>query len=55
MNAAYCAYSDENLLMLIGETDDELAFAELYNRYFRLLFNYVFSKVDDQFVAQEAQ
>lgn len=53
MNARYSSCSDENILKSIVETDDEFAFAELYNRYFRLLFNYVYSKVNDQFAAQE--
>lgn len=46
-------YSDEDLLDLMQQHDDELAFGELYNRYFRLLFNYAYEKVSDQFVAQE--
>ncbi|RAJ94300.1 RNA polymerase sigma-70 factor (ECF subfamily) [Larkinella arboricola] len=53
MNLLYSAHSDEDILKSIGENNDEFAFAELYNRYFRLLFNYAFSKVNDQFVAQE--
>ena len=53
MNLLYSTHSDEDLLKSIGENNDEFAFAELYNRYFRLLFNYAFSKVNDQFVAQE--
>jgi RNA polymerase sigma-70 factor (family 1) len=53
MNVMYITYSDENILALIGGSDDEAAFAELYDRYFQTLFNYVFSKVNDQFAAQE--
>jgi RNA polymerase sigma-70 factor (family 1) len=53
MNSTYSTYSDENILKSIGENNDELAFAELYNRYFRLLFNYTFSKLNDRFAAQE--
>ncbi|GAB3914043.1 RNA polymerase sigma-70 factor [Larkinella knui] len=53
MNATYSTCSDEDILKSIGENNDELAFAELYNRYFRLLFNYTFSKVNDRFAAQE--
>lgn len=52
MSQLYLTYSDENILELIGQ-DDELAFGELYERYFKVLFNYVYSKVDDQFAAQE--
>lgn len=53
MNSFYSTYSDENILKSIGENNDERAFAELYNRYFRLLFNYTFGKVNDRFAAQE--
>lgn len=53
MNGRYIPYSDEDLLALMQEHDDELAFSELYNRYFRLLYNYSFEKVSDPFVAQE--
>jgi RNA polymerase sigma-70 factor (family 1) len=52
MSQLYLTYSDENILELISQ-DDELAFGELYERYFKVLFNYVFSKVGDQFSAQE--
>ncbi|GAA4470172.1 RNA polymerase sigma-70 factor [Nibrella saemangeumensis] len=53
MNSTYRRYSDETILTLIAESDDEVAFTELYRRYFRVLFNYAFSKVDDRFAAQE--
>jgi RNA polymerase sigma-70 factor (family 1) len=53
MNSTYIAYSDENILALINGNDGESAFAELYDRYFRILFNYTFSKVNDEFTAQE--
>lgn len=53
MNGQYLPYSDEDLLALMREHDDELAFSELYNRYFRLLYNYCYEKVSDQFAAQE--
>ncbi|GAB3932484.1 RNA polymerase sigma factor [Larkinella terrae] len=53
MNSSYSTYSDEDILKSIAEHNDESAFAELYNRYFRILFNYTFSKVNDQFAAQE--
>nr|WP_184175802.1 RNA polymerase sigma-70 factor [Rhabdobacter roseus] len=33
--------------------DDELAFGELYGRYFRPLFNYTYAKVNDEFTTQE--
>ncbi|MCF2442844.1 RNA polymerase sigma-70 factor [Dyadobacter sp. CY345] len=46
-------YSDEQLLSLIQENNDESAFTMLYDRYFRILFNYTYSKVNDQFAAQE--
>jgi len=52
MNQFYLTYSDEDILKLIGE-DDELAFAELYQRYFKGLFNYVFSRVNEEFSTQE--
>ncbi|MFC5409828.1 RNA polymerase sigma-70 factor [Larkinella bovis] len=53
MDSTYSTCSDESILRSIHETDDEFAFAELYNRYFRLLFNYAYGKVNDQFAAQE--
>ena len=53
MNSHYLPYSDEDLLALMQEHDDELAFSELYNRYFRLIYNYSYEKVSDPFVAQE--
>ncbi|KAA9349421.1 RNA polymerase sigma-70 factor [Larkinella humicola] len=53
MNRTYSTCSDETLLKSMGDNDDERAFAELYNRYFRSLFNYAYSKVNDQFIAQE--
>lgn len=53
MNNFYAACSDENILALMSEQDDELAFAELYDRYFKTLFNYAYSKVNDRFTAQE--
>ena len=53
MNNFYATCSDENILALISEQDDELAFAELYDRYFKTLFNYAYSKVNDRFTAQE--
>lgn len=46
-------YSDEQILTRIQEHNDESAFTMLYDRYFRILFNYTYSKVNDQFVAQE--
>ena len=46
-------YSDEHILTLIQENNDESAFTMLYDRYFRILFNYTYSKVNDQFAAQE--
>ncbi|GAB3957372.1 RNA polymerase sigma-70 factor [Spirosoma harenae] len=45
MNSMFTAYSDER--------NDEKEFADLYDRHFRSLFNYAFSKVNDRFVAQE--
>ncbi|MCE7059313.1 RNA polymerase sigma factor [Dyadobacter sp. CY343] len=53
MNYIYDNCSDENILTLIREQHDELAFEALYNRYFKSLFNYAYSKVHDQFAAQE--
>jgi RNA polymerase sigma-70 factor (family 1) len=53
MSSRYMTYPDEDLLTLMHEHEDELAFGELYNRYFRLLYNYSYEKVNDQFVAQE--
>ena len=46
-------YSDEQILSLIQQNSDESAFTMLYDRYFRILFNYTYSKVNDQFAAQE--
>ncbi|GAB3689572.1 RNA polymerase sigma-70 factor [Spirosoma flavus] len=45
MSSIFRPYSDES--------NDQKEFADLYNCYFRPLFNYTFSKVNDQFVAQE--
>ncbi|TDB65953.1 RNA polymerase sigma factor [Arundinibacter roseus] len=53
MSECYMTCSDEELLRFMQEHDDELAFGEVYNRYFRLLFNYTYEKVSDQFTAQE--
>lgn len=53
MKPSYFNHSDETLLKLICENNDTSAFEEVYSRYFKILFNYVFSKVNDQFVAQE--
>lgn len=53
MNVNYITCSDENIITLIKENNDESAFAEFYQRYFRLLFNYTFHKVNDEFAAQE--
>ncbi|QRR01025.1 RNA polymerase sigma factor [Dyadobacter sandarakinus] len=53
MNDFYANCSDENILLLVREHQDESAFAELYKRYFPELFNYVYSKVNDRFSAQE--
>lgn len=53
MTPSYLTLSDEELLVLIREQDDEDAFGELYERYFRPLFNHVYSKVNDEFSAQE--
>ncbi|WP_221390934.1 RNA polymerase sigma-70 factor [Dyadobacter sp. NIV53] len=53
MSQLYLTRSDEDILALISNQDDTHAFGELYKRYFKLLFNYTFSKVNDQFAAQE--
>lgn len=53
MGKRYVMYSDEDLLDLMQERDDESAFAELYDRYFQILFNYTYEKVNDQFATQE--
>lgn len=53
MTQRYLSYSDEQIISLICLEDDEAAFEELYDRYFRLLFNFAFSKVHDEFAAQE--
>ncbi|WP_229208961.1 RNA polymerase sigma factor [Dyadobacter luticola] len=53
MNYIYTECSDENLLALIGGQQDEQAFEALYNRYFKVLFNFAYSKVNDRFPAQE--
>jgi RNA polymerase sigma-70 factor (family 1) len=53
METCYLTYSDERIISLIAEADDRHAFTELYNRYFKILFNYTFSKVNDEFAAQE--
>ncbi|WP_128546961.1 RNA polymerase sigma factor [Larkinella soli] len=53
MNSTYCSFSDEDILKSICENGDESAFAELYDRYFRLLFNFAYSRLNDRFAAQE--
>ncbi|GAB4016222.1 RNA polymerase sigma-70 factor [Spirosoma koreense] len=53
MNPTFTTYSDEYTLPSVQEDQDEKAFAELYDAYFRVLFNYTFSKVNDRFAAQE--
>ncbi|GAB3987708.1 RNA polymerase sigma-70 factor [Spirosoma daeguense] len=45
MSSIFTTYSDES--------EDEKEFVSLYNCYFRPLFNYTFSKVNDRFIAQE--
>ncbi len=49
----YLTCSDEEILEMIMDQDDPLAFAELYDRYFRPLFKFTLGKVNDQFAAQE--
>ncbi len=53
MGERYITVSDEEILALISEESDETAFEELYDRYFKALFNYIYSKVADEFVSQE--
>ena len=53
MTETYITFSDEQILSLVTDQRDESAFAELYDRYFRILFNYTFTKVNDEFVSQE--
>jgi RNA polymerase sigma-70 factor (family 1) len=53
METCYITYSDEKILLLITDEDDRQAFTELYDRYFKILFNYTFSKVNDEYIAQE--
>ena len=53
MNPTYITCSDEKIMALISDKNDASAFAELYERYFRILFNYTFNKVNDEFAAQE--
>lgn len=53
MNQIYLTYSDEEILEMIGKFDDEEAFAELYDRYFNVLYNFTYSKIDNQFITQE--
>ncbi|CAG4994525.1 hypothetical protein DYBT9275_01411 [Dyadobacter sp. CECT 9275] len=53
MNQQYLSLSDEEIIVLIRSQDDKAAFQELYERYFRVLFNYAYSKINDEFSAQE--
>lgn len=53
MDVSYTYCSDEEILSLICENDDAQAFTALYDRYFKRLFNYTYSKVNDRFTAQE--
>lgn len=52
MNSIYHTFSELQLIQLLAK-DDQLAFDELYERYFTRLFNYAYKKVDDHFLAQE--
>ncbi|MBD2755804.1 RNA polymerase sigma-70 factor [Spirosoma validum] len=53
MSETSTTYSDTDTFGPTSAVNDEKAFAELYDCYFRLLFNYTFSKVNDRFAAQE--
>ncbi|WP_338869974.1 RNA polymerase sigma-70 factor [Spirosoma sp. SC4-14] len=53
MKSTFIAFSDEKTQRPNEDENEELAFSELYSRYFRALFNYTYSKVNDQFIAQE--
>lgn len=53
MTETYITLSDEHILSMICDNHDQSAFSELYDRYFRILFNYTYSKVNDEFTAQE--
>lgn len=52
MFTLYKNHSDAQLIALLIE-DDQVAFDELYERYFSRLFNYTYEKTGDRFTAQE--
>ncbi|PWJ56835.1 RNA polymerase sigma-70 factor (ECF subfamily) [Dyadobacter jejuensis] len=53
MNQLYITYSDEEILHLIIGQDSQEAFEELYDRYFKVLYNFAYSKIDDEYISQE--
>ena len=48
----YSKYSDEDLLVFLKK-DDHAAFAEIFNRYDALLFNFAYKKVRDKDEAKD--
>ncbi|WP_221391014.1 RNA polymerase sigma factor [Dyadobacter sp. NIV53] len=53
MSLKYTNFSDEEILQFISMNGDKQAFEELYLRYSDMLFNYVYARVADRFIAQE--
>ncbi len=53
MNQLYITYSDEEILHLIVSDDNQDAFEELYERYFKVLYNFAYGKIDDEYITQE--
>lgn len=52
MNTCYCTRTDARILQLIRERHEE-AFNLLYKHYWKPLYSYAFSLVDDEFAAEE--
>lgn len=48
----YTSYTNEELLALLA-TDDELAFAEIYNRFWKKLFAVAFNRMQDRELAED--
>lgn len=53
MSLPYTNLSDEEILVIISTDGDRKAFEELYLRYSDVLFNYIYARVGDRFIAQE--
>jgi len=53
MKTNYTSSTDEELLTLLSRNDDRNAFEALYGRYSSRIFDYVHTRVNDRYTAQE--